>query len=87
MPMAVSTTLSSIGAQLAEIRALLSHLGLAQYDPALRGAIRRRLIHSPDALAHLLTSDDDWRSELGMRAFELERFVHAYKQVRTSQIL
>jgi hypothetical protein len=83
-PSAMTTALSAIGTQLVEISALLSHLGLAEHDSALRGVIRRRLIHSPDALAHLLTTDDGWHSEVGMRKFELGRFVHAYQEVRNS---
>ena len=80
------TSLSSIGAQLAEISALLAHLGLAEHDSALRGVIRRRLTHSPDALAQLLAANDGWHGEVGMRKFQLGRFVHAYQQVRNSLV-
>jgi hypothetical protein len=72
---------STIGVQLAEISALLAHLGLAQYETALRGAVRRGLAHSPDALAQQLLSDA-WHADVGMRVFETSRFVQAYKQVR-----
>jgi hypothetical protein len=82
-PSGLSTALSAIGTQLVEISALLSHLGLAEHDSALRGAIRRRMIHSPDALAHLLTSTNGWHGEVGMRTFQLGRFVHSYQQVGT----
>ena len=82
----LSTSMSSIGAQLTEISALLAHLGLAEHDSALRGVIRRRLTHSPDALAQLLAASDGWHGEVGMRKFQLGRFVRAYQQVRNSLV-